>query len=66
MKDDGKEERNEKGKRVEKKKREKKKENIARGTMDPEIDSVTWIKFGNKQTQTEMKIEIKDERRMPI
>ena len=34
--------------------------------MDPEIDSVTWIKFGNKQTQTEMKIEIKDERRMPI
>ena len=40
-------ERNEKGKRVEKKKREKKKENIARGTMDPEIDSVTWIKFIN-------------------
>ena len=22
-------------------------ENIARGTTDPEIDSVTWIKFGN-------------------
>ena len=21
--------------------------NIARGTTDPEIDSVTWIKFGN-------------------
>ena len=23
------------------------KENIARGTTDPEIDSVTWIKLGN-------------------
>ena len=22
--------------------------NIARGTTDPEIDSVTWTKFGNK------------------
>ena len=22
--------------------------NIARGTTDPEIDSVTWIKFSNK------------------
>ena len=25
----------------------KKKENIARGTTDPEIDSVTWIELGN-------------------
>ena len=25
--------------------------NIARGTTDPEIDSVTWIKFGNNMAQ---------------
>jgi len=24
--------------------------NIARGTPDPEIDSVTWTKFGNNMT----------------
>ena len=26
------------------------KENISRGTTDPEIDSVTWTKFGNHIT----------------
>ena len=24
--------------------------NIARGTTDPEIDSVTWVKLGNNMT----------------
>ena len=28
--------------------KKKKKKNIARGTTDPEIDSVTWIELGNK------------------
>ena len=30
--------------------------NIVRGTMDPEIDSVTWIKFGNNITPLELQI----------
>ena len=28
-------------------KKQSSKQNIARGTKDPEIDSVTWIKLGN-------------------
>ena len=26
------------------------KENIARGTTDPEIDSITWIELGNNMS----------------
>ena len=30
------------------------KKNIARGTTDPEIDSITWIKLGNAKKEREM------------
>ena len=34
---------------------QKNSQNIARGTTDPEIDSVTWIEFSNNITPSKVK-----------